>query len=113
MAGLSVRHPHSNSLRLALLKGSNQRPIGGSLLALLSQSRAAYRNRERRDDCNSRNPHSEVSHYSVSRPAYLLSSLRRTRIDIDQHGSECVRTVDEAKPDRATDADVEALDLTP
>ena len=33
-------------------------------MALLSQSRAAYRNSERRDDCNSRNPHSEVSLYS-------------------------------------------------
>jgi hypothetical protein len=64
MAGLSVRQPQRKSLRLALLKRSNNRGIGGSLLALLSQSRAAYRNSERRSDCNSRNPHSKVSLYS-------------------------------------------------
>jgi hypothetical protein len=55
MAGLSAWHHQRESLRLTLLKGSNNRAISGSM-ALLSQSRAAYRNSERRDDCNSRNP---------------------------------------------------------
>jgi hypothetical protein len=82
MACLPVRHPQRLSLRLALLKSSNKRAKGGSLL---SKSWAAYRNSERRDDCNSRNPRGEFSlYYSGLAPCYLLSPLGITRIDIDQ-----------------------------
>src|SRR5215475_8692993 len=83
MAGLSVRHPQRKSLRLALLKRSNNRAIGGSLLALLSQSRAACRNSERRDDCNSRKLHSEFSFYSGLSSCLFLCSIGKIRIDID------------------------------
>jgi hypothetical protein len=45
-----VHQPQPKSLRLALFKRSTSQAIGVSLMALLSQSRAAYRNNERRDD---------------------------------------------------------------
>jgi hypothetical protein len=83
MAGLSVRHPQRKSLRLALLKRSSSRAIGVPLLALLSQSRAARRNSERRDDCNSRNLHSEFSLYSGFSSCLFLCSISKIRIDID------------------------------
>jgi hypothetical protein len=52
-AGLPVHQPQPKSLRLALFKRSTSQAIGVCIMALLSQSRAAYRNSERRDDCNS------------------------------------------------------------
>jgi hypothetical protein len=41
MAGLSMRHPQRNGLRLALPKRPNGGPIGSPFLTLLSQSQAA------------------------------------------------------------------------
>jgi hypothetical protein len=79
VAGLSVRHAQRKSLRLALPKRSNNRAIGGSLMAHLSQSLAAYRNSERRDDCNSRNPHGEVSLYSdLSSCLFIIFNRKNT-----------------------------------